>query len=85
MPPNTSKRDVELRQLMETLMKIEAEVGQVKKIETKMGGKKEHVDKFTAAKQAFMKKLSEACDVMEKEVGASDPKAVIARNQVRWW
>ncbi len=86
MPRKASGRDVEIRQLMDTLIKIEAEVGKVEKItEKKRGGeKKENVQKFTVAKQNFMKKLGDACDVMEKEVGASDPKAVIARNQVRW-
>ncbi len=85
MPPNASKRDVELSQLMATLMKIDAEVNKgVKNAEKKRGGNKETVQKFTIAKQAFMKKLDEACDVMEKEASASDPKAVIARNQVRW-
>ncbi len=85
MPPKASGRDVELRQLMDTLMKIEAEVGKVGKTKKKRGGgKKENVEKFTVAKQNFMKKLGDACDVMEREVGASDPKAVITRNQVRW-
>ncbi len=85
MAPNARKRDVELRQLMDTLMKIDAEVNKgAKNAEKKKGGNKETVQKFTLAKQVFMKKLEEACDVMEKEASASDPKAVIARKQVRW-
>ncbi len=82
MPPKTSGRDVELRQLMDTLLKIETNVGKVERDEKKKV-EKETIHKFTAAKQIFMRKLDETCDLMETEVGASDPKAVIARNQVR--